>query len=145
MLKLVLLSNVGATLFLVGLIWLVQIVHYPLFARVGSANFPQYEQEHTNLIALVVGIPMLIELLTAVALIGMPIKDVHPIWPIVGLGLVGVAWLATVFFSLPQHVALSSGFDANAHRILVSTNWIRTIAWTLRGFLMLAILWVVID
>ena len=31
----VLLAHVAATLYLVGLIWVVQGVHYPLFARVG--------------------------------------------------------------------------------------------------------------
>ena len=34
--KLILLSNVAATLYMVGLIWCIQIVHYPLFAQVGK-------------------------------------------------------------------------------------------------------------
>ncbi len=145
MIKLILLTNLAATLFMVGLIWLVQMVHYPLFARVGNSQFPRYEQEHTTLITLVVGPPMLVELLTAFALLGLPIKGVHPIWLVIGVGLVGVAWLTTLFFSVPQHTILANGFDADAHRMLVSTNWIRTVAWTLRGFLMLAIVWVMID
>jgi hypothetical protein len=32
--KLILLTQVFATLFVVGLIWFVQIVHYPLYAHV---------------------------------------------------------------------------------------------------------------
>jgi hypothetical protein len=35
MVKLVLLANLAATFFMVGLIWFVQIVHYPLFGQVG--------------------------------------------------------------------------------------------------------------
>ena len=33
---LLLLLHAGATFFMCGLIWFVQIVHYPLFAQVGS-------------------------------------------------------------------------------------------------------------
>ena len=39
---LVLLANVASTLILVGLIWFVQVVHYPQFERVGSAAFADY-------------------------------------------------------------------------------------------------------
>lgn len=31
--------HAGATLFMTGLIWFVQVVHYPLFLRVGEGNF----------------------------------------------------------------------------------------------------------
>jgi hypothetical protein len=34
--KYVLLANLSATLFMVSVIWFVQMVHYPLFARVGQ-------------------------------------------------------------------------------------------------------------
>ena len=33
---LLLLLHAAATLFMTGLIWFVQVVHYPLFARVGE-------------------------------------------------------------------------------------------------------------
>ena len=48
-----------------------------------------------------------------------------------------VIWVATIALSVPCHEKLSLGFDASAHRRLVLTNWIRTIAWTLRGLLIL--------
>ncbi len=37
--ELLLLGHVGATLFMVGLIWFVQVVHYPLFGHVGGEGF----------------------------------------------------------------------------------------------------------
>jgi hypothetical protein len=37
---LLLLANAAATFFMVGVIWFVQVVHYPLFARVGTLDFP---------------------------------------------------------------------------------------------------------
>ena len=38
---LVLLLQAGSTLALSGLIWFVQVVHYPLFAAVGRDDFPE--------------------------------------------------------------------------------------------------------
>ncbi|MDP9439422.1 MAG: hypothetical protein M3P49_11875, partial [Actinomycetota bacterium] len=70
--QLVLLVHVGATLFMVGLIWFVQIVHYPLFASVGRGGFAEYSRAHSRLTGLVVGPPMLIEAGTAVALVVRP-------------------------------------------------------------------------
>ena len=40
--KYVLLANLSATLFMVSVIWFVQMVHYPLFARVGQEKFALY-------------------------------------------------------------------------------------------------------
>jgi len=57
-----LLVNAAATLFMVGVIWFVQIVHYPLFALVGEAAFSEYERHHARRTGWVVAIPMLLEL-----------------------------------------------------------------------------------
>ena len=40
--------QVVATLALTGLVWFVQVVHYPLLARVGPSSFAAYEQEHVR-------------------------------------------------------------------------------------------------
>ena len=67
--KLILLTQVFATLFMVGLIWFVQIVHYPLYANVGREQFPEYEALHNRMTTWVVGPAMLVELVTAVLLL----------------------------------------------------------------------------
>ncbi len=54
MLTIVFLLHLGSTWFMVGLIWLIQIVHYPLFARVGVEQFVPYEREHSRLITYIV-------------------------------------------------------------------------------------------
>ena len=50
--------HVGATWALVGLIWFVQVVHYPLFASVGPGEFAHYEAQYTRRTARVVGVIM---------------------------------------------------------------------------------------
>lgn len=134
--KLILLTNVFATLFMVGLIWFVQVVHYPLFANVGREHFRTYEVLHQRLTTWVVGPAMLMELLTAIMLLRyVPTDSEVLVW--IGVGLVGCTWLVTATLSVPAHQALSFEYSHAAYRKLVLTNWIRTLAWTARGILVL--------
>jgi hypothetical protein len=47
--------------------------------------------------------------------------------------LLGVVWLSTFTLQVPAHRALLQGWSEPVHRRLVLTNWIRTVAWTLRA------------
>lgn len=135
--KLVFLVHVLATLVMVGVIWVVQVVHYPLFAGVGEAGWSAYEAQHQSRITLVVGPTMVVELATAVWLV-LDRPAAFPLWAVLlGAALVGVIWLATLLLSVPAHNALSAGFDPPAHARLVATNWVRTAAWSARGGLVL--------
>ncbi|MHC4931740.1 MAG: hypothetical protein ACYTGV_06075 [Planctomycetota bacterium] len=137
---LALVLHFAATFYMVGLVWFVQRVHYPLFAGVGSQQFPAYARAHVSRTSPVVGPPMLIETATALALIALPMQNVpHPL-PWLGLSLLVVIWLSTALLQVPRHRELSAGFETSAHRRLVATNWIRTSAWSLRGLL---VLWMV--
>lgn len=133
-----LLANLAATLFMTGLIWFVQIVHYPLFAAVGSAGFPNYARSHQMWTTLVVGPPMLLEALTAVALIASRPPQVSGQLAWAGVVLVLVIWLSTAALQVPAHGKLSSGFDPSVGSWLVSTNWIRTVCWSARSAVVLA-------
>jgi len=135
-----LLAHAAATLFMVGVIWFVQLVHYPLFARVGRPGFAAYSGSHTRLTGLVVGPPMLLEAATAVALVVWtpPGISVPLVWA--GLILVAGIWLSTAFLQSPRHTTLGRGFDPSAHRFLVTSNWLRTVLWSLRGLVVLCIL-----
>jgi hypothetical protein len=52
---LVLLVNAAAVIFMAGFLWIMQLVHYPLFDRVGEEAFPAYETAHNRLFFLVAG------------------------------------------------------------------------------------------
>jgi len=51
---------------------------------------------------------------------------------LIGLGLLAIVHASTVFLQVPRHTILSDRFDAEVARTLVSTNWIRTAAWSAR-------------
>jgi len=122
-----------ATLTLVGLIWFVQVVHYPLMAAVGDHRFRAYAHEHASRTSWVVTAPMLLEAATAIAMVvEPPAATVRPmVW--VGLALLVLVWASTFGLQVPCHRRLASGFDPRVHRRLVRTNWIRTLAWTGRA------------
>lgn len=118
-----------------GLIWFVQVVHYPLFAFVQPDTFKEYEARHTGRTTIVVGPVMLVELGCSLALLGFRPAPV-PLWAVwTGVLLLAVIWLSTFFISVPCHSELAKGFNPRAARALVRTNWIRTFAWTLRALL----------
>ena len=147
LIRLLFLAHLGSSLYMVGLIWFVQVVHYPLFAGVGNREFPSYEQRHTTLTTWVVAPvapPMLIEGATAVLLIWFRPIGV-PVWSAwSGLALLGVSWLSTAFLQVPCHELLSKVFEPVVHQRLVSTNWMRTAAWSLHGGLVLWMAWTAI-
>ena len=132
-----LLAHLGSTLYMVGLIWFVQRVHYPLFSGVGPDGFAAYAQEHVERTGPVVGPAMLIEAGTALVLCVAPPAGVGLGARLLGVALLAVVWLSTWGLQVPRHRDLAAGFDASPHRRLVGTNWIRTVAWSARGLLVL--------
>lgn len=129
--------HLAATWFMVGLIWVIQLVHYPLFAQVGRGEFSAYHADHNKLITMIVMPVMLTELISAFALALYPPARFQASLLWISVVLVGIAWLTTAFASVPAHGVLSAGFDLQAHRSLVLTNWARTIAWSIKGALLL--------
>ena len=136
-----LLIHAGATLSMGGLIWFVQVVHYPLFASVGRETAPAYFQLHTRLTGFVVVPLMLTELVTAVLLMWQPPSGVPYPALTAGLVLLVLVWVSTFVLQVPCHRQLSDGWDELTIRRLVRTNWIRTLLWSARSIL---VLWMVV-
>jgi hypothetical protein len=131
------LSQLATTLPLAGLIWTIQLVHYPLFAKVGAPTFGAYHAGHTAMITPLVMPLMVAELAAAFATVRWPSTRVPPWFGGAMLILVLCAWATTGLLSVPAHNALANGFDPRAHERLLLTNWLRTLAWTARSALLL--------
>ena len=124
------LANVASSVFMAGMIWTVQVVHYPLFEQVGEGTFVAYMAEHQRRITLVILLPWAIEGVSSLWLVANPPEGVGRALPLAGLAAAGVAVLATVGLAVPEHTRLTGGLDVDAVRRLVGTNWIRTAAWS---------------
>jgi uncharacterized membrane protein len=140
MVQLVLMAQVAATLMMAGIVWFAQVVHYPLFDRVGATSFQVYETANMRLTNLVVSPLILLEGVTGVMLLWRRPDGISFGLVLFGIGLLLVIWLSTFFFQVPMHRILTRGFNASSHQKLVMSNWIRTIAWSLRGIM---VLWMV--
>jgi heme exporter protein D len=126
-------THLVSTLFLVGMIWTVQLVHYPLMALVGPEHFANYEAAHAPRMAAVVMVPWALQGITVAGLL-LAVPDgvaASLVWGAAVTALVPVVVTATT--SVPAHRRLTSGFDARTHRRLVASNWIRTVGWTGHG------------
>jgi uncharacterized membrane protein len=132
-----LLLNAFATCFMTGLIWFVQIVHYPLFAAVGANEFKAYETAHQRLTTYVVAPVMILELLSAALLVLPGNAGGQRALSYVGLLLVLMLWTVTAFVQVPLHNQLTAGLDADAVSRLVRSNWVRTALWSVRSVLAL--------
>lgn len=131
--------QVLSTCALFGLIWFVQIVHYPLHALVGPQEFPRYEAEHANRTGYVAAPLMLLELATAAAMLLSRFRPAqipaHQAW--FGLVLVALIWLCTFAVQVPLHNRLHREHNRDSIQQLIRTNWLRTVLWTLRAVLVL--------
>lgn len=130
-----LLAHLVATVAMTGLIWFVQVVHYPLFGAVGDERFAVYEQRHTRLTGFVVGPFMAVEGVTTLALFLAPVDGVGRLPAFVGGVLLAVVLGSTALVQVPLHAALSLGPDPARVQRLVATNWVRTIGWSARAVL----------
>lgn len=121
---------------MVGLIWTIHFVHYPLFSFVGEKEYVAFQAEHVERIGRVLLVPWAIEgacvaILLLTVLRGQYRRLAPPV--VIGAGAMAVILGISAFFSAPAHGKLADGFDAAVHSDLMLADLFRTLAWTVRG------------
>jgi len=135
-LEAVLIAQAVASGMMAGIIWFVQLVHYPLFAAVTGPGETAYARANQARTSLVVLPPMLVEAAAAGWLALRPPAGIGVVPAAVGLGLVGLLWLSTLAVQMPLHARMASGgHAAGVVAALVRSNWLRTVLWTARAVL----------
>lgn len=129
--------NLGATLALTGLSWFVQVVHYPLFARVGAPGWAGYAEEQQGRLLWALGLPMVLELVSSVWLVAAPPAWLPRAMAAALAALVALVWLLTFRLERPLRLRLAGRFDRRAHQALVLTHWVRVLAWWTRSSFLL--------
>ena len=123
------------TWILAGMMWFVQVVHYPLYKKI-KEGFVEYERSHIKRATLLIGPLMLIEVITAIILIGMTPGGTLTQLATANLVLLFLIWISTFLFQVAQHQKLSVQFSKKNLQGLINTNWIRTVLWTIKGCIM---------
>lgn len=136
---LIALIHLLATTAMAGLIWFVQVVHYPLFADVPASASTAYAERHQRLTARVVGAPMAVEGVCALWLFFAPPAGVGRLLPFIAGLILAVVLGSTVMLQVPRHGRLARTTSADeidkVVTSLVTTNWVRTIGWSTRSVL----------
>ncbi|MCB1050367.1 MAG: hypothetical protein KDC71_07170 [Acidobacteria bacterium] len=128
--NLILFIHLLITCYLLGMIWLVQRVHYPAFRYVDRVQFTEFAEFHGRSISWIVAPAMLLELLTGIALI---LTHLNWLWSLNLLSIL-LLWCITFFWSVPCHQKLAQGFTHRAWTSLIHSNAWRTALWSLRAF-----------
>ncbi len=111
-----------------GLVWLVQLTHYPAFHFIDKELWQSFHQFHSSSISIMAMPLMLCEL--ALAVYGLWIDP--SVWSIAAGSLVAIIWGNTFLQAVPLHGALAAQKDKLKIKKLVRVNSIRTIASTAR-------------
>ena len=130
----VLLGHLIFTSIMTGVIWVIQIVHYPSFHFIEKELYTVFQKFHMNKISIIVIPIMLAELITGMMLF-LDKSSKSPLL-IVSFVILVLIWLITGVFFSKAHNELMTGYQELVVNQLVVMNWIRTLLWTLRLLLL---------
>ena len=116
----------ASTAVMVGVIWVIQLLHYPTFHYIEKNNYSQFQKFHMSRISYIVIPAMVIEMLSGIMLV--IINDDF----IISFSLLVCIWIITFVFFTNIHQRLLSKYENTAVEKLVNLNWIRTTFWTVR-------------
>lgn len=136
-------AHVLAAWFMVGMIWTIHHVHYPLFAEVGPESYVDFQASHVDRIGALLIVPWLTEGVTLLALLWISfVGGRRELRLPVAVGAIAMAMVLAIsaLWSAPAHADLADGFDAAIHNRLMNANLIRALSWTVRG---LSAAWIV--
>ena len=119
-----------ATSVMVGVIWIIQLVHYPSFHFIELKQYTTFQRFHMSRISYVVIPAMLTELFTLI-LIVISMDQIDTLVLASAILLIFI-WLITAVFFSGVHQKLTLGYDQTVVDKLVKLNWGRTLLWTLR-------------
>ena len=108
------------------LIWLVQVIIYPSFRYIEDDCFHTWHSRYVRAISFIV-VPLSLSQLAVE--IGYTVYH-SPRWQ--RIFIIALIWVSTFTLSAPCHTRLQQeGKQSVVIERLISTNWIRTLLWTL--------------
>jgi hypothetical protein len=127
--------HAAATWAMTGLIWFVQLVHYPSYRDMAEKGFTGFQTRSTARTGFIVGPLIFTELGTAACLLWKPPSGIGLPWLWLGAALIAVNLASTLLVQVPLHVRLREKHDVLLVERLIRANWVRTLAWSIRAVL----------
>jgi len=113
---------------LVVLIWMIQVIVYPIFLHYTTTNLVRWHRKYTPLIWFIVGPLMLAQLGIAIYQVSSKVTPYNSL----SVLIIGAVWILTLLQFVPIHNNISKGRITEIMLLsLVKNNYVRTALWTL--------------
>jgi hypothetical protein len=123
-----------------GCMMALQLQHYGIYPAVGREGFAEYVRANNRAAALPTILPGMLLLLLSIALVVFRPSFVRPYEAWAALALNLITLFSTFRWQRPLQAEMAtSGYDDTKVRLLIRTNWIRTISYLLLALLCLSI------
>ena len=122
-------THLTSTSIMVGVIWVIQLVHYPSFKYVNESDYIIFQKYHMSNISYIVFHIMFTELTTAILIFFSGEKSFFFMLSLICLFLI---WVITGVLFTKFHNILQKGKDLKMIEKMIKANWMRTLLWTLR-------------
>ena len=130
-------THLTSTSIMVGVIWVIQLVHYPSFKYVKESDFIIFQKYHMSNISYIVFPVMCTELVTALFIFFSGEESLFFVLSLICLFLI---WVITGVLFTKYHSILKEGKDLKMIKKMIRANWIRTLLWTLRLIMILFVI-----
>lgn len=139
--SLILVLFIGLSLYNMGNMMSLQLQHYSLYPLIDPANFLNYIRGNNKAAILPAIMPGLTNMVLGVLLVLKKPETVSPSFAYLGLAMNLIALASTFIWQARiQGQMAHTGFDAMKIQTLITTNWIRTIAYSVNGIMSIGLL-----
>jgi hypothetical protein len=123
------LANLTLAAYCTGSMWTMQLMHYPLYANIGRAEFVNYIAGNNRRAVMPTIIPgvaiVIVSIATAITTSYAGAAAIVGAVASVGVAASSAKWQARIHLNLRR-----DGYSSEQIAQLVATNWIRTILYT---------------
>ncbi|WP_328535159.1 hypothetical protein [Streptomyces sp. NBC_00344] len=124
------LAQTLAVLYTTGFVWTLQLMDYPMVARLRQGASESYMAAHNQMFWRVLAPGLLVAGLTSLLLV-VARSDAVPLWAaLLSVALLVLIMVLSGAVATPDRVALAERFSASVHAHLLGVSWVRTTAFT---------------
>lgn len=139
--SIILVLFIGFSLYNMGNMMSLQLQHYSLYPFIDPTNFLQYIKQNNKAAIIPAIIPGLANMVISILLVLKKPPTVSSGFAYFGLAMNLVALTSTFIWQARiQGQMAHTGFDAIKIQTLITTNWIRTIAYSVNGIMSIGFL-----
>ena len=126
-----------STSFMVGVIWIVQLVHYPTFLFIDEQKSYDFQKFHMSRISYIVMPAMTTELFSGIYIFIYSNMAIDSNLFLLALTILIINWIITALVFVKMHNKLLINYKIEIISLLVKWNWLRTLLWSVRLILLL--------